>query len=134
MTRARFPLCPDITEGIFNGAFAVTGDAGVFETAADVIDLSEAEGNAAFACEFYRSREQEEIAYAIKDFAAARNAHAETEKYFVEAMDFGIADELAEDVSRMISGSDRKRANGEFCAHFVRSSPFESFKGRGESA
>ena len=104
VTRARFPLCPDITEGIFNGAFAVTGDAGVFETAADVIDLSEAEGNAAFACEFYRSREQEEIAYAIKDFAAARNAHAETEKYFVEAMDFGIADELAEDVSRMIFG------------------------------
>lgn len=98
------PLCPERYDAVVAGDFVITGNAAAFSTAAEAIELSDLEGNAASESEFFRSREKEETAFAIKDLAAARSAHLEAEKYFVGAMDFGVADKLTFNVLRIVFG------------------------------
>lgn len=97
-------LRPERLDAVVTREFAVTGDAGVFSTAADVIDISAKEGNAAFETEFFRSREKEETGYAVSDLASARASHLEAEKFFVAAMDFSVADTLTFRVMKEIFG------------------------------
>lgn len=97
-------LRPERLDAVVTQEFAVTGDAGVFSTAADVIDISAKEGNAAFETEFFRSREKEEAGYAVSDLASARASHLEAEKFFVAAMDFSVADTLTFRVMKEIFG------------------------------
>lgn len=98
------PLNRSHIDGAAGEGWAAVSDAGVFDAAADVVDLTDLEGGASYNCEFFRSRRNEEIKTAAAALAAARQAHLETEKYFISAMDFSITDEITGKIFDMIFG------------------------------
>lgn len=98
------PLKSERLDAVVTADFVVTGNAAAFSTAADAIDLTPKEGNAAFETEFFRSREKEEIGYAVSDLSSARGYHLEAEKFFVAAMNFSVADTLTFRVMKEIFG------------------------------
>lgn len=91
----RNPLTGEGVQGFVVGNDAYVSDAGPFSTAAEVVDISACEGEAAGVTEFYSAREREEIRLATSALSSAREAHFAVEEFFVAAMDFAVTEEIA---------------------------------------
>ena len=67
-----------------------------------IIDLTVYEGDKRFQVGYSKMSQDEEIATAVSDIKEARLAHADIEKFYVEAMDFDRLDEMTEKVLREV--------------------------------
>lgn len=86
------------------GDYVITSDAGAFSSAADKIELGDAERGACEVCEEHLARCADRIKSAVNDLASAKTAHAEIEKIHATAMDFSVTDGIVERVKHMIFG------------------------------
>ena len=98
------PLCPERIDAVVTGDYVITSDAGAFSSAADKIELGDAERGACEVCEEHLARCADRIKSAVNDLASAKTAHAEIEKIHATAMDFSVTDGIVERVKHMIFG------------------------------
>lgn len=98
------PLCPERIDAVVTGDYVITSDAGAFSSAADKIELGDAERGACEVCEEHLTRCADRIKSAVNDLASAKTAHAEIEKIHATAMDFSVTDGIVERVKHMIFG------------------------------